>query len=346
MSGTALAAASLGIAGFAVFLVAAALSFALLLLLRPWLQRYALAHPNARSSHKEPTPQGAGIGVIAATVATVAGASVLLTDIGGTSLWLVLAATVFVAVVGAIDDVSPIPVLPRLLLQAIAVVVILVALPNELRVVSALPYWLERTLLAFAILWFVNLVNFMDGIDWMTVAEVVPVTAGVTFIGIILAAPRSEIIVALALCGATVGFAPLNRPVAKLFLGDVGSLAIGLLLAWLLIGLAGRGYIAAALLLPLYYIADATMTLFRRLACGEPIWQAHRAHFYQRAVERGSTVLSVVGRVFATNVALAFLAIVSVFWLGLLVQLIVLAFGTMLVGWLLFSFASAAKAKS
>ncbi len=143
-----------------------------------------------------------------------------------------------------------------------------------------------------------------------------------------------------------VGFAPFNRPVAKLFLGDVGSLAIGLLVAWLLLGLAGRGHIVAALLLPLYYVADATITLIRRMTRGEPVWQAHRTHFYQSAVERGSTVLSVVGRVFATNVALAFLAIVSVFWLGLLVQLIVLAFGIMLVGWLLFSFASAAKAKS
>ena len=143
--------------------------------------------------------------------------------------------------------------------------------------------------------------------------------------------------VALALCGAVVGFAPLNRPVAKLFLGDVGSLAIGLLLAWLLVGLAGRGHIAAALLLPLYYLADTTITMFRRLARGEPIWQAHRTHFYQRAIERGSTVMSVVGRVFVVNIALAVLAIVSALWNGLVVQFITLACGGALVYWLLLS---------
>ena len=239
MSGTAPAAASLGIAGFAVFLVAAALSFALLLLLRPWLQRYALAHPNARSSHKEPTPQGGrhrrhrrqlSLPLPAHPFCSPTSAAL---HYGSCLLRPPLLPSS-----AHIDDVSPIPVLPRLLLQAIAVVVILLALPNELRVASALPYWLERTLLAIAILWFVNLVNFMDGIDWMTVAEVVPVTAGARVHGrIMLPRRRSEITVAFALCGAIVGFAPFNRPVARLFLGDVGSLAIGLLLAWLLIAL-------------------------------------------------------------------------------------------------------------
>ena len=85
------------------------------------------------------------------------------------------------------------------------------------------------------------------------------------------ALPGDAALVALALCGAMVGFAPFNRPVARLFLGDVGSLPIGLLLGWLLILLAGSGHLAAALLLPLYYLADATITLLRRSANGEPV---------------------------------------------------------------------------
>ena len=62
-----------------------------------------------------------------------------------------------------------------------------------------------------------------------------------------------------------IGFAYFNRPVARLFLGDVGSLPVGLLLGWLLMQLAGRRGLAAAILLPLYYLADATITLIRRL---------------------------------------------------------------------------------
>ena len=340
MSGSGNVAAWLGNFGFAIFLVAAALSLALLLLLRPLLQRYALVHPNARSSHKTPTPQGAGIGVIAATIGTVAGTSVLLGDVSDHSLWLVLAATVLIAIVGAIDDISPIPVLPRLVLQAVCVAIVLAAVPNDLRVVPSFPYWLERPLLGVAILWFVNLVNFMDGIDWMTTAETVSVTAGLVVIGGLGALSTSELVVALALGGAVVGFAPLNRPVAKLFLGDVGSLAIGLLLAWLLVSVAGRGHLAGALLLPLYYIADATITLFQRIVRGEPIWQAHRTHFYQRATDRGFTVMAIVGRVLALNIALAILATISVYWDGTIVQLTTLACGVALVSWLLFAFAA------
>jgi UDP-N-acetylmuramyl pentapeptide phosphotransferase/UDP-N-acetylglucosamine-1-phosphate transferase len=255
-------------------------------------------------------------------------------------MWLVLAAAVFVAVVGAVDDMSPIPVLPRLVLQAVGVTIVLAALPDSLRIVPALPYWIERTLLGLAALWFINLVNFMDGIDWMTVAEAVPVAAGLVVVGSLGALPKSEIMLALALCGAVIGFAPLNRPVAKLFLGDVGSLSIGLLLAWLLINLAGRGHIAAALLLPLYYLADATLTLLRRLTRGEAVWLAHRSHFYQRAVDGGLTVMAVVQRVFAVNFALVVLAVTSVYWDGIVAQLMALIGGAALVAWLLLNLGS------
>src|SRR5260370_28952463 len=106
-----------------------------------------------------------------------------------------------------------------------------------------------------------------------------------------------------------VGFAPFNRPVAKVFLGDVGSLPIGLLLGWCLLQLAYNQQIVAAMLLPLYYLSDATVTLLRRLTRGEPVWAAHRSHFYQRATDNRFTVLRVVAEVFALNIALAVLAV-------------------------------------
>ena len=108
------------------------------------------------------------------------------------------------------------------------------------------------------------------------------------------------------------GFAPFNRPVARLFLGDGGSLPIGLVLGWLLLQLAGNGHLAAALLLPLYYLADATITLLRRMARGERITQAHRSHFYQIATTRGFSVMGVVRRGSSANVVLAWLAVVTV----------------------------------
>jgi UDP-N-acetylmuramyl pentapeptide phosphotransferase/UDP-N-acetylglucosamine-1-phosphate transferase len=141
--------------------------------------------------------------------------------------------------------------------------------------------------------------------------------------------------VALALCGGLVGFAPFNRPVARIFLGDVGSLPIGLLFAWQLVQVAGNGHLAAALLLPLYYLADATLTLLRRVRNGERFWQAHRTHFYQIATTRGFTVSEVVARVFVTNLALVALAVASVIWPGPMTAIVALAVGCALVGWLL-----------
>lgn len=327
-----------------IALAAAVICYGLLLLLRPLLQRYALALPNARSSHKTPTPQGAGIGVIAATVIVTLATAMRAGFLDDPALWIVLVATAGIAIVGAADDIAQLGVVPRLILQGVAVAAILMALPSDMRVVPMLPFWFERALLGIGALWFVNLTNFMDGIDWITAAETIPITAFLLAISAFGTSSDLEISVALALCGAMLGFAPLNRPVAKMFLGDVGSLAIGLLLAFLLIGLAGRGHIAAALLLPLYYLADATVTLCRRILRREQFWVAHRTHFYQRATQGGFTVMQVVARIFAVNIALGLLALASVVWSGIAVQIATLAAGAALVTWLLYVFASGRKA--
>jgi UDP-N-acetylmuramyl pentapeptide phosphotransferase/UDP-N-acetylglucosamine-1-phosphate transferase len=302
------------LAACAMVLAAAVLSAALIVILGPGLAHYSVAKPNSRSSHKAPTPQGGGIAVIGATLIVSAGVLFFFGTASAT-LWqlaVVLAAVLLVAAVGVLADKHPIAPAPRLLLQTLAVVAVLATLPSELRLLPLLPWWGERTVLLIGTLWFVNLVNFMDGIDWLTVAEVVPVSAAIAVIGLFGLLPPAMIVVSLALCGATIGFAFFNRPVAKLFLGDVGSLPIGLLLGWLLLVLAGTGARAAAVLLPLYYLADGTVTLLRRAANREPVWQAHRSHFYQRATDRGFSVIAIVARVFIINIALAALALATI----------------------------------
>ena len=296
----------------AVTLAAAVVSAVLILMIRPHLLKHALAKPNARSSHRTPTPQGAGIAVIAATLLIGGLALALMTDGSSNFPAGLFVATLFIAALGFADDIKPVPVLPRLLLQAIAVGAIVLAGTCDLRITPSVPLWIERGLLVIAGLWFVNLVNFMDGLDWMTAAEIVPVTAAIALLGLYGELPLTAAVVAAALCGAMIGFAPFNRPVATIFLGDVGSLPIGLLLGWCLLQLAGQHHLAAALLLPLYYLADATVTLLRRLIRREPFWVAHRSHFYQRATDNGFTVLQVVREVFGLNLVLAALAAISI----------------------------------
>ena len=322
-----------------VFAAAALLCGGLILVLRPLLVRYALARPNGRSSHREPTPQGGGIAVIAATTLVLLGQALITPAAFPDPLKLavIFVCVVGLAVIGATDDIRPLDALPRLAFQALAVLITLAMLPSGFQILSFIPWWIERALLFFALLWFVNLVNFMDGLDWMTVAEVVPVAAALVLFGLMGALPREATFVALALCGAMIGFAPFNRPVARLFLGDVGSLPIGLLLGWLLILLAGKS-VAAAALLPLYYLADATITLVRRFLRGEKVMQAHRTHFYQRATDGGLTVLAIVSRVFVVNVALAGLAALALLDGSVAVQVIALAIGCVIVGALLWNF--------
>src|ERR1700739_4182474 len=116
-----------------------------------------------------------------------------------------------------VDDLRAIPVIPRLMLQLAAVLLLCTG---------------PRPLLVLGLLWFINLVTFMDGLDWMTVAEMLPMSGALAAFAFFGEAPSDVLPIALALAGALLGFAPFNRPVARLFLGDVGSLPIGLLTGW------------------------------------------------------------------------------------------------------------------
>ncbi|HEV2602365.1 MAG TPA: glycosyl transferase [Microvirga sp.] len=297
----------------AVVPLAAALCALGIVLLKPLLVRYALARPNARSSHTVPTPQGGGIPLVGAAL-LVAAAALVWNAAGNRSEFpVVAAAALLLAVVGAVDDIRPLPTAPRLAAQFLAVGAVVAAADVALWP-ALLPRWVEIALLVVAGVWFVNLVNFMDGLDWITAAEMVPITAFVGVLGLLGLVPAEAGLVALALCGAFLGFAPFNKPVARLFLGDVGSLPVGLLVGWLLLELAGTGALAAALLLPLYHLADATITLLRRLARGERVWEAHRSHFYQQATTNGFTPLEVSSRVFGLNLLLAALAALTLWW--------------------------------
>jgi UDP-N-acetylmuramyl pentapeptide phosphotransferase/UDP-N-acetylglucosamine-1-phosphate transferase len=312
----------------------------LLLLLRPWLARHVAAIPNPRSSHYKPTPQGGGIAVAFATFVVIWTSFALIPALQEhrAQLVTVTAAAVLLCVIGAIDDMRSLPAIPRLLVQLVAAGIVVASLPRELHVIPLLPSWIERVALFVGVVWFVNLVNFMDGIDWMTVAETVPITGAVIVLGLAGANEILPTLAAAALFGAVLGFAPFNKPVAKLFLGDAGSLPIGLVLAWLLILLAGAGHLAAAALLPLYYLADTMITMARRIAKGERIWEASRCHFYQLATDRGFSVPAVIAVVSATNVALAALAVLTVLIHHPLVSAGALVCGAGVVSWTLRAF--------
>jgi UDP-N-acetylmuramyl pentapeptide phosphotransferase/UDP-N-acetylglucosamine-1-phosphate transferase len=310
---------------FAAFVLVAGATTALFCwLLRPLLVRYALARPNARSSHKEPTPQGGGIAVLIGMVTALGFIEWLFPGRWYQEAFIVMLAAIFLGFVGAWDDIRPLSPVIRLLLQAVGVSAVIFSLPPL--DLPFLPPQLERPFALLAGLWFVNLTNFMDGLDGITVAGFVPIAAFVIFHEP-RPFPEATFLIALAFLGALLGFAPFNKPVARLFLGDVGALSIGLIGAYLLYRIAGAVGLIPALILPLYHVCDATLTLFRRLLKGERIWEAHRTHAYQKATDNGFSVLSISAHVLALNIILCGLAFAALRTPALNVQLACLAAG-------------------
>ena len=185
-------------------LLAFFVSIALIVLIRPWLLRHAIARPNARSSHHTPVAQGAGIAVVLAALALTWACILLwprLSPGQAEGFLIVSAAAIVLTILGALDDMRSLPATVRLIAQGIAVGDVMIALPDELRLLPQLPWWMDRACLLIAGVWFVNVTNFMDGIDWMTVAEVVPVTGAMILLGILGAVDFTAAMIA-ARCSA------------------------------------------------------------------------------------------------------------------------------------------------
>lgn len=314
-----------------IFIAAAAAVFLAIPRLMPLFQRYALSRPNARSSHKTPTPQGGGAAVSCVVVVAVAGALVsdAIPMLRGVEQYylLAMAAVIALALLGAADDMRPLPAIGRLFLQIVLVALVVFGAPETWRLADVLPLVIERAGIVVAGVWFVNLTNFMDGIDGIVVAEFVPMGLVMALLAALGVLTPAAGIAGAALAGGLAGFSPFNRHPAKLFLGDVGSLPIGLVAATILLELAVRGEVAAALLLPLYFLFDATETLFKGLLGGHNVLAAHRRHAYQNAVDAGVPAPVVTARILGLNLLLAVLALASIVVESLLADVLLLFIG-------------------
>jgi UDP-N-acetylmuramyl pentapeptide phosphotransferase/UDP-N-acetylglucosamine-1-phosphate transferase len=253
-------------------IVAAVLCLGILMVLlrTGWAWDIAVDIPNARSLHERPVPRVGGWGILPAVV--------LLVTLFAPALRGIALGAAVLGVVSQIDDRRGLSARVRF-----AAHVIVVAAAVLLSAVDV-PWWLA-ILAGFAMVWLVNLYNFMDGSNGLAGGMAV---FGFGTYAIAAASVQPELAVAAAaVAGAAAGFLVLNFNPARIFLGDVGSIPLGFLAGAL--GFWGWQHGAWPLWFPALvfapFIADATVTLLRRLARGEKVWQAHREHYYQRLVQ-------------------------------------------------------------
>jgi len=236
--------------------------------------------PNERSLHDHPVPRSGGIAIL---LGIVAGWIWLLAtqDIPEPLPWM-MAAAGLVAVVSLFDDLYKLSARMRLSVHMLAAILLLLG-------DTALPWgWMGWMISSLGIIWMLNLYNFMDGMDGFASGMTV---AGFSFLG--LAGWLGDAQVYAFYCWvvaiAALGFLLFNFPPARIFMGDMGSATLGLLVAGF--SLWGIRVNLFPLWFPLFvfspFVVDATVTLIRRALRKEKIWQAHRIHYYQRLVQSG-----------------------------------------------------------
>lgn len=263
--------------------LAASAGFRIWAVHRTWLD-----YPNERSSHTVPTPRGGGVGIVIGFLLGLSAWVALGGPLPPRALgWL--AGALLVAGVSLVDDVRPLPVLPRLVIHLAAAVLVAVAgaQGGDVPLVVAIP---------LAFLWLTlitNVFNFMDGIDGIASAQAVSAGAAYAVVGTLQGNPLIGAAGALVAASA-LGFLPFNLPRARLFMGDVGSTFLGFTLGALaLLGNLGVGGarlpFAVGVIALAPFLFDAGVTLARRLLRGERWFEPHRTHYYQRLVRAGRT---------------------------------------------------------
>ena len=279
---------------------------------RNWLQRRAiLDHPGERTSHQSATPRGGGIALI--PVVLFAWAMLALAALAPSGTFAIVGLAAALALLSWYDDLGDIAPVWRLAAHLIAAALGATYLLGPIPVFQGLlPPLADRIAATLLWAWFINLYNFMDGIDGITGVETITIGAGIVLVAHFAGDDAAAAPLALALAAGALGFLRWNWPRAGIFLGDVGSVPLGFMTGWLLLLLATHGQWAPALILALYYLADASVTLVRRIFRGERIWRAHRSHFYQRALAPDNDHRAVLTLIIGGNAALLLLALVAV----------------------------------
>lgn len=255
------------------------------------LKHHILDHPNHRSAHSLPTPRGGGLAIV---ICVSLGLAVMffLGYLQASTATVLFVAGFLVALAGFLDDKFSLSPAKRLLIQFVAVMIAIYGL-GYLPVLDLYffslgqAYWLIP-LTVFYLLWLTNLYNFMDGINGIAGLQAVSVCLFLSLLHYLVLGSIDYLSLIIAVSSA--GFLYWNFPKAKIFMGDVGSGYLGLMIGLMSINHAQASpeLLFCALILMGVFVVDASYTLIRRAIQGKKIHQAHSSHAYQHLARKKS----------------------------------------------------------
>lgn len=277
-------------------------------------------YPSSRRSHMKATPRGGGIGLLILFPLMLAIFEYLsLSSFAYSSV--IIPIFVPIALVSLWDDVVGVHIIFRLFIHILSsVLAIMWMVHPNLIMYDHLPPFVDLAIGSFALLTFLNIFNFMDGIDGISASESMHLSITLLILCYLKAdiISNSGFIVPslLILLGFAGGFFLFNKSPARIFIGDVGSISLGFLygLCLLMIASASAHLFLACVIASLYYVADGGLTLLTRMAAGEKIWQPHLKHFFQRAVKNGMSHGKVVSKIARCNFVLMLCAICCLYY--------------------------------
>ena len=295
-----------------------------------------LDYPTNRSNHNVPKPKCAGLILIPLIIITTLFVffyekivnPIWITTFGFCSILFILS---------FLDDLKSIDSKIRLGFQFFCVISSLFIL-NDIQLSDFKLPTIDADLLkniiiffssVFIWVWIINMFNFMDGMDGITVVQLSSFSVITNILAILGLIEINFLFFSLIILAASMAFYGVNRPPAKIFLGDVGSIPIGFLVGFVIVyNLQKSELIVPFLIIIMYYLLDSSITLFLRMLNRENIFQAHSNHFYQKLIRKGYSHQFVLNKIIILNFTLLLLSITSIYWplISLLISFLITIF--------------------
>ncbi len=291
----------------------------------PFLKKKSLVdHPSSRGNHEKSVPKGGGIILIPAIIFSISLYFLIENTIN--TKWIVFLLSIFfLFVVSLIDDIKNLPAILRLTVHSLCVIVSVYYMKQDityflnntetiikLNLNNSLLFYLLASFVILSWLWLINLFNFMDGMDGLTALQMIFLALTINIISLVNYFENDFQFISLVIFSAFLAFFRHNKPSAKIFLGDSGSIPCGYIAGFVLIeSFLKQDPFFSILIILMYFILDSTITLIIRSIRKDNLFTAHSDHFYQRMMRKGYSHGYVLKKILFLLIFLILLSIIS-----------------------------------